>query len=311
MKLTICDAGGVLSKARTREAAVDIARLAGQGEAAVISTIVGDESGGLLALDDLKALAAEYKLPIVLVSDLIRYRRKREAIVERQAAARLPTSFGEFTIHSYKSVLDGVEHAALVHGDIGDGLGVLVRVHSECLTGDIFASRRCDCGPQLHASMERVVKEGRGVIIYLRGQEGRGIGLGHKLLAYNLQDQGRDTVDANVDLGLPVDSREYGMGAQMLADLGVKTIKLMTNNPTKFKGLRGHGLAVVSRVPLVTTVHDDNRRYIETKRDRMGHVYTVWTCGPSLTCSRAHFVVGAGYRRFARRHQAVDVYSFY
>jgi 3,4-dihydroxy 2-butanone 4-phosphate synthase/GTP cyclohydrolase II len=206
----------------------------------------------------------------------VRYRRKREVLVERTASARVPTEHGEFTAVSYKSKVDGMEHVAFVYGDGAEaaaGESVLVRVHSECLTGDIFRSARCDCGNQLDMAMKKVAEEGRGVIVYLRGQEGRGIGLGHKLRAYNLQDAGRDTVQANEDLGLPVDSREYGVGAQILNDLGVRTIKLMTNNPAKYHGLKGFGLTIVGRVPLFAPITLDNKRYIETKREKMGHVF--------------------------------------
>jgi 3,4-dihydroxy 2-butanone 4-phosphate synthase/GTP cyclohydrolase II len=219
----------------------------------------------------LQAFAAAHSLKVMLVSDLVRYRRASESIVRRTAVARVPTQWGDFSCYSYTSLIDGIEHVAMVHGEIVEGENVLVRVHSECLTGDIFQSRRCDCGPQLGAAMSKVVRAGRGVVVYLRGQEGRGIGLGHKLQAYNLQDSGRDTVQANEDLGLPVDSREYGTGAQMLLDLGVRSVKLMTNNPSKFAGLRGHGLAITGRVPLLMPIHKDNQRYIETKRSKMGH----------------------------------------
>jgi GTP cyclohydrolase II len=233
--------------------------------------IVNDADGSMARCPALLAFGQAHGLKVMLISDLIRYRRAREAHVERTAVARLPTAWGAFSAYSYRSHLDGIEHVAMVMGDIGDGANVLTRVHSECLTGDIFASARCDCGPQLSAAMARVAKEGRGVIVYLRGQEGRGIGLGHKLRAYNLQDNGRDTVQANEDLGLPVDSREYGIGAQILRDIGVRSLRLMTNNPAKYSGLRGHGLTVVGRVPLLTPINPENKRYIETKREKMGH----------------------------------------
>jgi 3,4-dihydroxy 2-butanone 4-phosphate synthase/GTP cyclohydrolase II len=267
---------------------------------------VDDADGSMARCPTLLAFGKAHGLKVMLISDLIRYRRAREAQVERTAIARLPTAYGLFSAYSYRSHLDGIEHVAMVMGDIGDGANVLTRVHSECLTGDIFASSRCDCGPQLSAAMSRVAKEGRGVIVYLRGQEGRGIGLGHKLRAYNLQDKGRDTVQANEDLGLPVDSREYGIGAQILRDVGVRSLRLMTNNPAKYsvrrgrlltrqarsrcrgsasrapdgaltplfsQGLRGHGLTVVGRVPLLTPINPENRRYIETKREKMGHFF--------------------------------------
>lgn len=194
-------------------------------------------------------------------------------MVERFPQARMPTKWGPFQAYCYRSLLDGIEHIAMVKGEIGDGQDILVRVHSECLTGDIFGSARCDCGNQLALAMELIEDAGRGVLVYLRGHEGRGIGLGHKLRAYNLQDDGRDTVEANEELGLPVDSREYGIGAQILQDLGVRTMKLVTNNPAKYTGLKGYGLSVVGRIPLLTPITLENRRYLETKRLRMGHVY--------------------------------------
>lgn len=232
---------------------------------------ITNEDGSMSRQPQLREFCKTHNLPLVLISDLIRYRRKREVLVERTAVARLPTEYGVFQIHSYTAVSDGIEHVAMVMGDIGDGESVLARVHSECLTGDIFSSSRCDCGPQLNLAMARVAREGRGVIVYLRGQEGRGIGLGHKLQAYNLQDEGRDTVEANVDLGLPIDARDYGVGAQILKDIGVRSLRLMTNNPAKFAALTGHGLKVVGRVPLITPINPENKRYIETKRVKMGH----------------------------------------
>lgn len=234
---------------------------------------VTNDDGTMSRQPDLRSFAAKHGLPLMLISDLIRFRRKREVLIERTAVARLPTEYGVFQAHSYTSMADGIEHVAMVMGDIGDGESVLGRVHSECLTGDIFSSSRCDCGPQLNLAMARVAREGRGVIVYLRGQEGRGIGLGHKLQAYNLQDEGRDTVEANVDLGLPIDARDYGVGAQILKDVGVRSLRLMTNNPAKFAALAGHGLRVVGRVPLITPINPENKRYIETKRVKMGHFH--------------------------------------
>ncbi|KAH9326260.1 hypothetical protein KI387_006438, partial [Taxus chinensis] len=201
------------------------------------------------------------------------YKRKREKLVEQTAVSHFPTKWGSFQLYCYLSKLDGIEHVAMVKGNIGDGQNVLVRVHSECLTGDTFASARCDCGNQLASAMQEIDKVGRGVLVYLRGHEGRGIGLGHKLCAYNLQDEGHDTVEANVELGLSIDSREYGIGAQILRDIGVRTMRLMTNNPAKFIGLKGYGLAVVGRVPVVSPITEENKRYLEAKRLKMGHIY--------------------------------------
>jgi 3,4-dihydroxy 2-butanone 4-phosphate synthase/GTP cyclohydrolase II len=208
---------------------------------------------------------------MISIADLIAFIRRTESQVVREADTRLPTEFGEFRAVGYRSRLDGVEHVALVYGDIGDGTDLLVRVHSECLTGDVFTSRRCDCGAQLHAAMRRVAEEGRGIVLYMRGHEGRGIGLVHKLQAYELQDAGSDTVDANLELGLPADARDYGTGAQILADLGVRTMRLLTNNPAKRAGLEGYGLSVVDRVALEIAPNADNLAYLRTKRDRMGH----------------------------------------
>ncbi|KAL3617292.1 Bifunctional riboflavin biosynthesis protein RIBA 1, chloroplastic [Castilleja foliolosa] len=278
--------GGVLKRAGHTEAAVDLAVLAGLEPAGVLCEIV-DNDGSMARLPTLRQFVKRENLKIVSIADLIRYRRKRDKLVEHASAARIPTTWGPFTAYCYRSILDGIEHIAMVKGDIGDGQDVLVRVHSECLTGDIFGSARCDCGNQLALAMQQIEAAGRGVLVYLRGHEGRGIGLGHKLRAYNLQDDGRDTVEANEELGLPVDSREYGIGAQILRDLGVRTMKLMTNNPAKYIGLKGYGLAVSGRVPLVTPITMDNKRYLETKRAKMGHVYGVDVNGyPALISNK-------------------------
>ncbi|KAH9619127.1 hypothetical protein KSS87_009590 [Heliosperma pusillum] len=266
--------GGVLKRAGHTEASVDLAMLAGLNPVGVICEIV-DDDGSMARLPRLREFAKQENLKIVSIADLIRYRRKRDQLVELSSAARIPSNWGPFTAHCYRSFLDGIEHVAMVKGEIGDGQDVLVRVHSECLTGDVFQSARCDCGTQLDLAMKKIEAKGRGILVYLRGHEGRGIGLGHKLRAYNLQDDGRDTVEANEELGLPVDSREYGIGAQILRDLGVRTMKLMTNNPAKYIGLKGYGLAISGRVPLITPITTDNKRYMETKSAKMGHVYDV------------------------------------
>ena len=211
-------------------------------------------------------------MPLISIADLIRYRRRHEKLVERISEATIPTEYGDFRAVVFESLLDGVEHMALVRGDINGVEDLLVRVHSECLTGDALGSLRCDCGPQLNAAMARLAQEGKGVIVYLRGHEGRGIGLGHKIRAYQLQEQGRDTVDANTDQGLPVDSREYGVGAQILNELGVTTMRLMTNNPAKYGGLEGFGLDITSRIPLESSPTPQNIAYLRTKKDRMGHL---------------------------------------
>jgi 3,4-dihydroxy 2-butanone 4-phosphate synthase/GTP cyclohydrolase II len=263
--------GGVLRRAGHTEAAVDLVSMAGLRPAGVLCELVNDD-GTMQRLPDLEKFAAEFDLTLVSIADLIAYRRHTEKQVERVAEARLPTDFGVFTAYGYRATHDGTEQIALVVGDIGDGRDVLVRVHSECLTGDVFGSVRCDCGPQLHAAMERIAAEGRGVVLYVRGHEGRGIGLMHKLQAYQLQDKGRDTVDANLDLGLPADARDYGTGAQILYDLGVRSMRLLTNNPAKRAGLEGYGLEVSGREPMPVRVHDENVRYLRTKRDRMGHL---------------------------------------
>lgn len=265
--------GGVLRRAGHTEASVDLMILAGLHPVSVLSAILDQEDGSMASLPYMKKLATGNDIPIVSLTDLIRYRRKRDKLVERITVSRLPTKWGLFQAYCYRSKLDGAENIALVKGNIGNGQDILVRVHSECLTGDIFGSARCDCGNQLELAMQLIEKEGRGVVVYLRGHEGRGIGLGHKLRAYNLQDEGHDTVQANLELGLSIDAREYGIGAQMLRDIGVRTMRLMTNNPAKFTGLKGYGLAVVGRVPVVTPITNENRRYMETKRKKMGHIY--------------------------------------
>jgi 3,4-dihydroxy 2-butanone 4-phosphate synthase / GTP cyclohydrolase II len=262
--------GGVLARAGHTEAAVDLARLAGQSPAGVLCEIVNDD-GSMMRGPALRMFADEHGLAMISIADLIQYRRRYESHVRRIAVTRLPTAEATFQVHAYRDVVTGAEHVALVLGNLTEGDPVLVRVHSECLTGDTFGSLRCDCGPQLRAAMTAVANEGRGVVLYMRGHEGRGIGLAHKLRAYELQDGGRDTVDANLDLGLPADARDYGTGAQILADLGVKSMRLMTNNPTKLAGLTGYGLHVVERVPMPVRPHPENIRYLRTKRDRMGH----------------------------------------
>jgi 3,4-dihydroxy 2-butanone 4-phosphate synthase/GTP cyclohydrolase II len=262
--------GGVLKRAGHTEAAVDLARLAGCQPAAAICEIQNDD-GTMMRLPDLRKFCAEHNLLLSSIAQLIEYRRHNERLVERMGEAAVPTEFGTFTCVAYKSTIDNIEHLAFVKGTITGKEPILVRVHSECLTGDVFGSRRCDCGPQLSTAMQMVDEAGAGVIVYLRGHEGRGIGIGHKIRAYSLQDEGFDTVDANTELGLPVDSREYGIGAQILADLGVRELKLMTNNPAKYGGLGGYGLTVVERVSLNTIPTPENEAYLRTKRERMGH----------------------------------------
>ena len=264
--------GGVLRRTGHTEAAIDLARMAGLRPAGVLCEVVSQKDEGDMArLDELKVFAAEHGLALISIADLVAYRRRTESQVRRVAEARIPTSHGEFRAVGYDSVLDGIEHIALVRGEVGDGQDVLVRVHSECLTGDVFGSRRCDCGPQLDAALAAVAAKGRGVVLYVRGHEGRGIGLMHKLQAYQLQDGGSDTVDANLELGLPADARDYGTGAQILADLGVRTMTLLSNNPAKRAGLEGYGLEIVGRQALPTLATPENLRYLRTKRDRMGH----------------------------------------
>ncbi|MDQ1246419.1 MAG: 3,4-dihydroxy 2-butanone 4-phosphate synthase / cyclohydrolase [Actinomycetota bacterium] len=263
--------GGVLQRAGHTEAAVDLARLAGLNPAGVIAELVTDE-GGMMRAPACRRFADEHGLVMVSIADLIEYRRRTETQVRRITEALLPLPQGEFRAVGYESTITGHDSVALVMGELGDGHDVLVRVHSECLTGDVFGSLRCDCGPQLHAALERIAAEGRGIVLYLRGHEGRGIGLMHKLRAYHLQDEGADTVDANLELGLPADAREYGTGAQILADLGVLSMRLLTNNPDKRAGLSGFGLEILDRVPLAVTPNPHNEFYLRTKQARMGHV---------------------------------------
>jgi len=264
--------GGVLKRAGHTEAAVDLARAAGRAPAGVLSEVVTADKTGMARLAELEAFSAEHGLPLISIAELIRYRRRKDKLVRRISQARIPTAVGEFTAYAFESVLDGEHHVALVKGEVAGRENVLVRVHSECLTGDIFGSLRCDCGPQLHGALARIAAEGSGVLVYLRGHEGRGIGIAHKLRAYSLQEAGLDTVDANLELGLPADSREYGIGAQILVDLGVTTMRLMTNNPAKYGGLEGFGLDIVERVPIESSPTAENIEYLRTKRSRMGHL---------------------------------------
>jgi 3,4-dihydroxy 2-butanone 4-phosphate synthase/GTP cyclohydrolase II len=266
--------GGVLKRAGHTEAAVDLARMAGFRPAGVLAEVVNDD-GTMARMPELEKFAQEHGLLIISIADLIRYRRHREKLVRRVSEARIPTKHGDFTAYVFESIIDSTEHMAFVYGDVAGVDNILVRVHSECLTGDVFGSMRCDCGLQLDLAMETIAKEGAGVVVYLRGHEGRGIGLGHKIRAYTLQDQGRDTVEANVELGFPPDSREYGIGSQMLVDLGVSTMKIMTNNPSKYGGLEGYGLEIVERVPLHVLPNEENIRYLRTKQEKMGHLLDI------------------------------------
>ncbi len=262
--------GGVLVRAGHTEAAVDLARLAGLNPSGVICEIMSRD-GSMARVPELTRFAKRHRLPIVTIADLIKHRMRTERLVKRVAVARLPTEAGDFQVFAYESPLDAETHVALVRGDISDGLDVMVRVHSKCLTGDVFHSSRCDCGAQLHAAMARIAAEGRGVLLYLN-QEGRGIGLANKIRAYELQDQGFDTVEANERLGFKPDQRDYGIGAQILGDLGIHTMRLLTNNPRKFIGLQGYGLAVSESVPLeIAPATEFTRRYLKTKKDKLGH----------------------------------------
>ncbi len=262
--------GGVLKRRGHTEAAVDLARLAGLAPAGVLAEVVNDD-GTMARLPQLEVFAKEHDLKLISIEQLVEYRKRTERMVERVAETRIPNRHGVWRAFGYSSAIDGGEHVALVLGDIGDGKDVLVRAHSECLTGDVLGSQRCDCGTQLEAAMEAIAAEGRGVVLYLRGHEGRGIGLLAKLRAYEMQDHGSDTVDANLELGLPVDAREYVNAAQMLGDLGVTSVRVLTNNPAKVAGLSGFGVEVLDRTPLPVVVTEHNRRYLTAKRDRLGH----------------------------------------
>jgi 3,4-dihydroxy 2-butanone 4-phosphate synthase/GTP cyclohydrolase II len=262
--------GGVLERAGQTEAAIDLARLAGLYPAGVICEVM-NEDGTMSRVAQLEPFCAEHGIRLITIRDLIQHRMRNERLVRKIAEASLPTSYGEFRIHAFESRIDGEHHVALVMGDVRTDDPVLVRVHSQCLTGDIFASSRCDCGGQLHTALERIAAERRGVLLYLR-QEGRGIGLVHKIMAYQLQDQGKDTVEANEALGFKADQRDYGIGAQILVELGIRRLRLMTNNPRKFVGLEGYGLAIADRVPIEIPPSDDSRRYLKTKKEKLGHL---------------------------------------
>ena len=264
--------GGVLRRAGHTEAAVDLARMAGLYPSGVLCEVVNADKTDMARLPELEAFCEEHDLLLISIADLVRHRRQREKLVKRFVEARIPTAYGDFTCYAYESLLDGEIHLALVKGAVQGEDNVFVRMHSECLTGDVFSSMKCDCGPQLDAAMRKIADEGLGVIVYLRGHEGRGIGIANKLRAYVLQEQGRDTVDANLDLGLHADRREYGIGAQILVDLGITTMRLMTNNPAKRDGLAGFGLEIVERVPLEIPPNPHNIDYLRTKRERMGHL---------------------------------------
>jgi len=261
--------GGVLQRAGHTEAVVDLVKLAGCRPIGVLCEILKDD-GAMARLPDLMKFARRHKLKLCTIEELIKFRRTREKLVQHIEVVRMPTEYGEFDLHLYRSTTDGQNHVALVKGDVAGGEGVLVRVHSECLTGDVFGSRRCDCGPQLHQAMRQISAEGRGVIVYMR-QEGRGIGLAPKIKAYKLQENGYDTVEANLKLGYRMDLREYGLGAQILADLGLRTIRLLTNNPKKVVGLEGYGLGIVEQVPIRVPPNPHNAKYLKTKREKMGH----------------------------------------
>ena len=263
--------GGVLRRAGHTEATVDLCRLAGLKEVGLCCEIMKDD-GNMARMDDVEAFAKKHSLKMTTIADLIAYRRKNDKLVEFVEEVNMPTAHGEFKLRMYRSRVTGLEHLALIKGNVGDGEPALVRVHSECFTGDVLGSERCDCGPQLHTAMEMIEREGRGAVLYMR-QEGRGIGLANKLHAYKKQEQGMDTVEANVALGFAPDLRDYGEGAQMLVDLGIHKLRLLTNNPCKIAGLEGYGLEIVERVPIVIPANAHDKRYLDTKREKMGHIF--------------------------------------
>jgi 3,4-dihydroxy 2-butanone 4-phosphate synthase/GTP cyclohydrolase II len=263
--------GGVLKRAGHTEAAIDLARLAGMYPAGVLCEVV-NEDGTMARLPELTRFADEHGLKMICIADLIQFRRRQEKLVRKVAEATIPTAYGRFRAHAYESLVEGRVHVAMTLGEIGDGERILVRVHSECLTGDVFRSTRCDCGTQLDDALRKIGEEGRGVVLYIRGHEGRAIGLVHKLRAYELQENGKDTVEANVELGFEPDPRDYGIGAQILEDIGVRSMRLLTNNPSKRAGLEGYGLSIAERVPLETTPTPENLPYLRAKREKLGHL---------------------------------------